>query len=141
MYKDAPNPKKGTRMGVEQFTSSFEESDPAPTWRDTIDTDDEGRPRSEGATLRTHRGGGPSQAYAARTGAGFTGAHSLRYHGTHQPAGPAYVVNKVFWVELEVTADTELSYVIFPELAGDDLRYAGTYVAVDLAFDDGTQLS
>ncbi|HEV8558954.1 MAG TPA: GH92 family glycosyl hydrolase [Actinophytocola sp.] len=128
-------------MTVDEFFSSFEESDPAPTWRDTIDTDDDGRPRSDGATLRTHRGGGPARAYAAKTGVGFTGRHSLRYHGTHRPDGPAFVVNKIFWVELPVTADTELSYLIFPELVDDDLRNPSTFVAVDLTFDDGSHLS
>jgi predicted alpha-1,2-mannosidase len=122
-------------MDSEEFFSSFEETDPAPTWSDTVDTDGDGKPRSDGATMRTHVGRGPGQAYTARTGTGFTGAHALRYQGTHRADGPAHVSNKLFWAEVPVTADTELSYVIFPE---DD---AATHVAVDLEFDDGTFLS
>ena len=39
------------------------------------------------------------------------------------------------------TRDTELSYLIFPELTNGDLGYPSTYAAVDLAFTDGTYLS
>ncbi|HEU5474675.1 MAG TPA: glycoside hydrolase family 92 protein, partial [Actinophytocola sp.] len=127
-------------MNGDQFFTSFEDGDPAPTWTDTIDTTD-GKPRSDHATMRTHPGGGPSQTYNARRGVGFTGVRSLRYHGAHRGDGPAFVVNRIFWVEIEVTAETELSYLIFPELTGGDLRYPSTYVTVDLAFEDGTQLS
>ena len=123
-----------------QFFSSFEESDPAPTWSDTVDTDDDGNPRADGATLRTHTGDGPAGPYAAKAGVGFTGLRCLRYQGSHAAEAPAYVANKVFWVEQEVDADTELSYVIFPELTADRTHPA-TFVAVDLAFDDGTYLS
>ncbi|HEV2780233.1 MAG TPA: GH92 family glycosyl hydrolase [Actinophytocola sp.] len=122
-------------MSAEDFFTSFEESDPAPTWSDTVDTDDDGKPRADGATLRTHAGSGPGRAYTARTHAGFTGARSLRYQGAHRATGPAHVFNKLFWTEVPVTADTELSYVIFPETD------AATHVAIDLAFDDGTFLS
>lgn len=124
-----------------QFLSSFEESDPAPTWSDTVDTDDDGNPRADGASMRTHVGSGPSSAYTAKIAVGFTGLRSLRYQGMHSAEAPAYVANKIFWVEQEVGADTELTYLIFPELTGDDLRYPSTFVAVDLAFDDGTYLS
>src|SRR5262249_44290676 len=53
----------------------------------------------------------------------------------------AYSYNKVFDVNLTLTPTTELSYMIFPELTGGDLRNPATYVAVDLAFSDGTYLS
>src|SRR4051812_21371854 len=104
------------------FRTSFEASDPTPTWTDTIDTGTDGRPRSHGATMRTHPGNGPVQAPTARPGVGFTGVKALRYHGSHRGDGPAQVVNKIFWVELAVTEDTELSYLIFPE-------YPNTHVA------------
>lgn len=126
---------------AEDFFSSFEESDPAPTWSDTVDTDDSGEERAEGASMRTRVGSGPGSAYTAKTGVGFTGLRSLRYQGSHRADLPAHVTNKIFWVELPVEADTELSYVIFPEPVGDDLRYPSTYVAVDLAFADGSYLS
>ncbi len=121
-------------MDAEEFFSSFEESDPAPTWSDTVDTDDAGTERADGATMRTRVGSGPASPYNAKAGVGFTGLRALRYQGR----GQGQVVNKVFWVELPVEADTELSYVIFPDHTDG---YSSTYVAVDLAFDDGTYLS
>lgn len=128
-------------MRPEGFFSSFEASDPVPTWTDTVDTDDHGDPRARGATMLTRPGDGPSSAYTAKPNAGFTGLHALRYEGSHTSDGPAHVVNKIFWVEVPVEPDTELSYVIFPERLGEDLRYPSTFVAVDLAFTDGTFLS
>ena len=52
--------------------------------------------------------------------------------------GRAYSYNKVFDVDLAVGADTELSYLVFPEFNPDDLSNPATYTAVDLAFTDGT---
>lgn len=149
MILGKPAPPASAEVGVDpveedrttSFFSSFEEGDPAPTWTDTIDTGDDHRPRSDRATLRTRVGGGPADPYAAKPRVGFTGVRSLHYYGSHRGEGPAFVVNKVFRLELTVAADTELSYLIFPELTGGDLRYPSTYVAVDLAFDDGTYLS
>jgi hypothetical protein len=40
---------------------------------------------------------------------------------------------------MAVTADSELSYQVFPDYAGD-LQYPSTWVAVDLALDDGKTL-
>ncbi|MGQ0837288.1 GH92 family glycosyl hydrolase [Actinokineospora sp.] len=128
-------------MSVEGFRTSFEPTDPAPTWTDTVDLDPSGAPRADGAELRTRVGAGPAKAPAARPGVGFTGAHALRYEGSHTATGEAHRTNRLFWSDLTVAADTELSYVIFPELTGGDLRYPSTFVAVDLAFADGTHLS
>jgi len=54
-------------------------------------------------------------------GAGFTGKRALRYAGTHKADGRAYSYNKVFDVRVKVGADTELSYLVFPELNRNDL--------------------
>ncbi|SCE52394.1 hypothetical protein GA0115253_106425 [Streptomyces sp. Termitarium-T10T-6] len=40
-----------------------------------------------------------------------------------------------------VTKDTELSYLVYPQMGETDLNYPATHVAVDLAFTDGTYLS
>jgi predicted alpha-1,2-mannosidase len=92
-----------------------------------------------GPDVRLHisNGAGPSHAYAAKTGVGFTGLHPLRYQG----AGIGRITKKVFEVGIEVAPMTELSYVLFPEFASDAVSYASTFVAVDLAFTDGTYLS
>jgi predicted alpha-1,2-mannosidase len=91
--------------------------------------------------MSTGIGKGPASAPAARTRVGFTGKQALRYAGTHQPGGRAHSTNRLYEVDLPVTASTELQYRIFPELSGDDLRYPSTYAAVDLAFSDGSYLS
>src|SRR5207237_1128462 len=73
--------------------------------------------------------------------AGWTGTQALRYSGGHTAEGRGYAYDKVFDVDLDVTADSQLSYLIFPELTNGDLGYPSTYAAVDLAFTDGTYLS
>jgi predicted alpha-1,2-mannosidase len=128
-------------MTVRGFFSSFENTDPPLTWIDVVDIDREGAPRAAGASMSTHEGRGPKRPLTGRPNVGFTGHRALRYQGTHAGPGPAHVTNKLFLVDLLVSRDTELSYVLFPELIGDDLRYPSTYVCVDLAFDDGTHLS
>ncbi|MGW4802062.1 discoidin domain-containing protein, partial [Nonomuraea sp. NPDC004297] len=96
------------------------------------------RPPSD---MRTEVGTGPSGGFASRPRAGFTGLRALRYAGgTTSPDG-GRSRNKVFEVDIPVTATTELSYLVFPEFTAADLRYPSTYVSVDLAFDDGGLLS
>ncbi|MFE7133775.1 GH92 family glycosyl hydrolase [Streptomyces sp. NPDC057638] len=84
---------------------------------------------------------GPGGSPTAKGHAGFTGKRALRYAGSHTAAGRAYSYNKVFDVHTAVGRTTELSYRIHPALAGTDLDYPATHVAVDLAFTDGTYLS
>ncbi|WP_238193995.1 hypothetical protein, partial [Methylobacterium frigidaeris] len=55
--------------------------------------------------------------------------------------GRAYSYNKVFDVDTAVTKDTQLSYLVYPQMGETDLSYPATHVAVDLAFTDGTYLS
>ncbi|MDQ0793268.1 GH92 family glycosyl hydrolase [Streptomyces sp. B1I3] len=91
--------------------------------------------------MRTQVDRGPSGSPTAKSGAGFTGKKALRYAGTHQPDGRAYSYNKVFDVDTAVTRNTQLSYLVYPQMAETDLSYPATHVAVDLAFTDGTYLS
>ncbi|MFL6123018.1 GH92 family glycosyl hydrolase [Actinophytocola sp.] len=126
-------------MSARGFLSSFENTDPPLTWIDATDLDATGAPRAAGATMSTREGGGPRKPATAKPKVGFTGLRALRYAGTHTAPGPGSATNRLFLLELPVTEDTVLSYVIFPEFTGDD--FAGTYVALDLAFDDGTYLS
>lgn len=91
--------------------------------------------------MKSEIGNGPSSAYMAKTKVGWTGLRALTYSGTHTSKGRAYSYNKVFDVEIPVTSKTELSYYIFPEFTNrDHLDDASTYMAVDLAFSDGTYL-
>ena len=128
-------------MSTRGFFSSFENTDPPLTWIDTTDLGRDGTPRAVGATLTTREGRGPAKPATAKPRVGFTGLRALRYAGTHTAQGPGSVTNKLFLLELTITEHTELSYVILPEPRGDDLRFPSTYVALDLAFSDGTYLS
>ncbi|MGH2947566.1 MAG: GH92 family glycosyl hydrolase [Solirubrobacteraceae bacterium] len=86
-------------------------------------------------------GRGPSGFYNAKSAAGFTGLRAFRYAGMHTADGRGYSYNRVFDVDVPVSADSELSYMIAPDFIEDDLSYPSTYAAVDLAFTDGTYLS
>ncbi|MFD9545496.1 GH92 family glycosyl hydrolase [Streptomyces sp. NPDC060022] len=91
--------------------------------------------------MRSQIDRGPSGSPTAKAGAGFTGKKALRYAGTHKPDGHAYSYNKVFDIDTAVTKDTELSYLVYPQMGQTDLNYPATHVAVDLAFTDGSYLS
>lgn len=93
------------------------------------------------ADMRSLVDRGPSGSPTAKSGAGFTGKKALRYAGTHKPDGHAYSYNKVFDVDTAVTKDTQLSYLVYPQMTETDLSYPATHIAVDLAFTDGTYLS
>ncbi len=90
----------------------------------------------------SHVGSGPAAGPTIKPSVGFTGVKAFEYSGSHVgEGGHGFSYNKVFDVDVPVTADTELSYRIFPQMIGNDLGYASTYAAVDLAFTDGTYLS
>lgn len=129
------------------FISSFEEQDQPVSWISEPETGPDGQPRGSGVTgdgtdaMTVAVGTGPARSYTAREGVGFTGIASLRYAGTVTGAEGGSAWSKVYDVDIPVAGATELSYRIFPELTGDDLRYPSTYAAVDLVFTDGTYLS
>ncbi|WP_329127409.1 GH92 family glycosyl hydrolase [Streptomyces caniferus] len=136
--------------GATEFHSSFESGDPQPDWSDSVDTGPDGKPRAFGVTpqtapaapgMNTGTDTGPGDSPTAKAHAGFSGTHALRYSGTHTADGHGYSYNKIFDVNLPVTATTSLSYKLFPEMAKSDPDYPATHAAVDLAFTDGTYLS
>lgn len=91
--------------------------------------------------LRLAIGNGPTASDTAKTGVGFTGTKAVQYSGRHLADGPASSTSTLYSdVDIDVAADSELSYLVFPVLDGEQ-TYAATFVAVDLAFDDGTTLS
>ena len=92
-------------------------------------------------TMQSRTGAGPTSSPTAKGCVGYTGRSAFLVSGRHLAEGRAYSYNKVFDVDLAVTADTELSYLVFPEFNSDDLSNPATYTAVDLAFTDGTYLS
>ncbi len=98
-------------MTITGFFSSFETGDPQP-----VDP-----------ALRV--GTGPQFSPTAKTGVGFSGKQALRFEGP--------VRATVFDVDIEVTQQTELSYVVFPE-SDTGAGYRSTFVALDVEFDDGS---
>ncbi|SEG88076.1 alpha-1,2-mannosidase, putative [Nonomuraea solani] len=96
------------------------------------------RPPSD---MRSQVGTGPSGGFVAKPRAGFSGTHAFQYAGGTTAQTGGHSTNKVFEVDIPVTATTELSYLVFPEFTAADLRYPSTYVSVDLLFEDGTYLS
>ncbi|WP_216216951.1 GH92 family glycosyl hydrolase [Amycolatopsis aidingensis] len=105
------------------FFRSFEEGEPAPG-------------TTGGVPVRL--GAGPERSPTAKPLVGYTGLRALQYEA---PPGPA--TTTLFDVDIPVTPDTELSYVVFPEsgpgTAGPD--YHATFLAIDLEFADGGRLS
>lgn len=96
---------------------------------------------SASAPVTTSVSSGPAWGYNIKKGVGFTGVRSLKYAGRHTSDGRGYAMNRLFDVDIPVGKRTRLSYNIFPELTAGDLQYPSTYVAVNLRFSDGTQLS
>ncbi|PXY22521.1 GH92 family glycosyl hydrolase [Prauserella muralis] len=109
-------------MAPSEFFTSFEDGDPHP---------------GTGQRLRVHVGDGPVDPLAALPKAGNTGARALHY--ATSVAGQARA--GLFAVDVPVTADTELSYVVLPESDGAPPSYRSTHVTVDVEFTDGSTLS
>ena len=91
--------------------------------------------------MQSRIGNGPASSPTAKAGVGYSGLKAFQIGGRHLAEGRAYSYNKVFDVDLAVTGETQLSYLVFPEFNRDDLSNPATYAAVDLAFTDGTYLS
>jgi predicted alpha-1,2-mannosidase len=91
--------------------------------------------------VQSHIGNGPADPPAAKSEAGYTGLKAFFFAAHHTTTGRAYAYNKVFDVNLRVTRQTQLSYLVFPEFSAGDRSNPATYTAVDLAFTDGTYLS
>ncbi len=103
----------------------FETSDPAPTWLD-----------SAGASAGV---GGYCCALTAmesspRAEQSRSGTSALMYSGSDNSATQSYSYQRVFAADLPIGATSVLSYWIYPQQA------AGTFVAVDLQFSDGSAL-
>jgi predicted alpha-1,2-mannosidase len=91
--------------------------------------------------MSTAVGSGPSAGYNIKPQVGWTGVASLHYAGHQYATGHGYAYDKLYDVNIPVTASTELSYMVFPEATSGDSSDPSTYAAVDLAFTDGTYLS
>ena len=99
----------------------------------------------EGSPMLTRKSRGPSSSFGSLTSTGWTGWSALEVRGRHTGEGEAYCYNLLYdGLSIPVTADTNLSYVIFPALYDPDVydfEYTAEHMAVDLKFTDGTYLS
>ena len=109
------------------FLRSFEAGEPAPLKMSA----------TSAFTVKVDGGPTAKAALTAKPLVGFSGVRSLHFQGNTGGAQQA----DVFAVNLPVTNDTQLSYLIFPCSNTNDLRNPATYVALDLVFDDGSRLS
>src|SRR5690606_1995019 len=126
------------------FWSSFEVGDPQPD-PVTVDSDADRAEAddADGVELASEGTDGPSTGYTAKRRVGFTGVRCLGYSGAQRADGRARISRQIFAVQIPVTETSQLSYKIMPSDPSDGraLPAPGSYVAVDLAFSDGTRLS
>ncbi|MCD9032534.1 GH92 family glycosyl hydrolase [Luteimonas sp. Y-2-2-4F] len=104
-----------------EFASSFEPGEPQAV-------------PHRGATPEVRIGDGPEAPYAARAGVGYGGLRALRYEAR------APGTRRLFEVDVAIDADTELSWLVLPEIVDGDTA-ASTWVSLDLLLDDGSRLS
>ncbi|MBS0199422.1 MAG: GH92 family glycosyl hydrolase [Proteobacteria bacterium] len=105
------------------FASSFEANEPQPQLKTTT------------GDIALAIDDGPEAPYNAKTKAGYSGLHALRYQG-HGAGGRA----QLFAVDIPVDANTTLSWLVLPEIV-DGNTVASTGIGIDLVFDDGRRLS
>ena len=108
----------------------------------TEETEPSDHPQSPMVTRKSR---GPASSFGSLTSTGWTGWSALEVKGRHTGEGEAYCYNVLYdGLSIPVTADTQLSYVIFPALYDPDVydfEYTAEHMAVDLQFTDGTYLS
>ncbi|MGH8878878.1 MAG: GH92 family glycosyl hydrolase, partial [Stackebrandtia sp.] len=121
-----------------EYATSFEDGQPLPDWEDSVEGDKTGGLES---TMTSARGTGPAESPTAKEKVGYTGTRSAKMSGKHTVSGRGYSYNKLLDTDIEVTETSELSYLVFPVFVEDAPANPSTFVAVDLAFTDGTYLS
>ncbi|NGP46591.1 glycoside hydrolase family 92 protein [Bacillaceae bacterium SIJ1] len=125
-------------MANHSFFTSFEEDELRTS--PLIETDHTHCSKTSGQWLDVTIGAGPKESYTAKTNVGWTGMQALMYEGASTTG--EFMRRELFALTLEVTAETELSYMIHPQVGHEyDALYLATYVAVDVQFTDGTFLS
>lgn len=105
-----------------RFSTSFESGEPMPA---TL----------AGAGVKLEAGSGPEKPYAAKAKSGYSGARALRYKSDGKGGRL-----QLFPVDIEVKADTILSWKVLPEIVDGDID-TSTNVSLDLVLDDGSRIS
>jgi len=123
-----------------RFSSSFEENEQWQAAKSKV----EGTAVNLAAPMTTVVSSGPEYNWGGISRTGWTGDKALKINGTHTGKNEASCSNVLFeGLNLEVNADTYLSYVLYPStLSNDsyDYNYTEMYLAVDAVFTDGTRL-
>jgi len=112
------------------FQTSFEMEEPIPLHSPIAPS---------GVNVRTSIGRGPQAPYTAKANVGYSGQHALHYQG--EGTGGRITL---FAVDIPVSAHTILSWMVLPEILGEDpvmSTLVSTGVSLDLLFDDGRRLS
>ncbi|MEV6301376.1 GH92 family glycosyl hydrolase [Actinoplanes sp. NPDC051861] len=107
------------------FVTGFEAGEPQPTWQNTVES-------SSG--VGGYCCGLTGMESGVRAERGHTGTSALMYSGNDTSTTSSYSYNRIFDVDLAVTATSALSYWIYPQSGGH------LDVAVDLIFTDGSTL-
>jgi predicted alpha-1,2-mannosidase len=107
------------------FASGFEAGDPQPTWQNSVESS---------ANVGGYCCALTAMESASRNETAHTGSSTLMYSGTDLSATSSYSYNRIFDVDVPVTATSTLSYWVYPQSGGH------LDVAVDLVFTDGTRL-
>lgn len=107
------------------FTTGFESGQTPPTWDDTVDF---------AVNVGGYCCGLTHMSSAIRKERAHTGVTALMYAGNDASSSVSYSYNKVFDVNIPITASTKLGYWVFPEQPN------GTYIAIDLILTDGSNL-
>ena len=119
------------------FSRSFEPGEPQPLLTALLPKE----PVDASFHIELANGPSPDAVLTAKPGVGFSGVRALHYAGSAIPHERPEQDMLIFDVDIPVTASSMLSYVIFPQSTGNDLRNPANYVALDLLFDDGSRLS
>lgn len=97
------------------------------------------------SVMQSQRSNGPASTWVGSANTGWSGSKALKMAGSIIAAGEGYSNNVIYDnLNIPVTANTNLSYMIFPGLANPssfDNDYTSHYSAVDIKFKDGTYLS
>ena len=107
------------------FVSGFESGDPQPTWQNSVESS---------AGVGGYCCALTAMESAPRTETAHTGTTALMYSGNDTSTTTSYSYNRIFDVDVAVSASTSLSYWVYPQSGGN------LDVAVDLVFTDGTHL-
>jgi len=107
------------------FSTGFEVGDPQPTWQNSVESS---------AGIGGYCCALTGMESAPRNETTHTGAAALMYSGNDLSTTSSFSYNRIFDVDLPVTATTSLSYWVYPQSGGH------LDVAVDLVFTDGSTL-